>query len=162
MQQRYDLAITLPTMFRSAGTYSLALDGDALYVIRLSGAMGPQVDADAFLAHRTERDVAHEAGVHLGVAMAQPVLKMMEKKFGAQIDAGLDQIETRGFAAMAEEKGSFRFDRGDIKAVEPGKKGAIETLTLKTSARAFPFRIGATTGADLRSFLDEVRQWAGA
>lgn len=155
---RYDLAITLPTGFRSAGTYSLVLEDDALYVLRLSGAMGPQIDADAFLDNRST--VGDKLSAGLGVAMAQPVLKMMEKKYGAAMDAGLERLEAQGAQAMAEEKGSYRFSKGDLKSLDAGQKGAIETLTLKTKARSFPFRIGARTGPNLRAFLEQVRSWA--
>ncbi|MGB3544365.1 hypothetical protein [Rubrivirga sp.] len=166
---RFDLAVTLPTGFRWGGTYSLVLEDDALYVIRLSGVSGkgPQVDADAFLDHNST--AGDKISAHLGVAMAQPAIKMMEKKFGAKRDAsvgleaslGLERLEAQGARAMADEKGSYRFERGDLKSLKAGRKGNIETLTLKTKARSFPFRLGSRTGAPLKAFLEDVRSWAG-
>lgn len=156
---RYDLAITLPTGFRSAGAYSLVLEDDAFYVIRLSGALGPQVDADAFLDHTS--GVGDRISAELGVAMAQPVLKKRAAKYATDREAALDRLEAKGARAMADEKGSYQFARGDLKSLETKRKGAGEVMVLKTRGRSFAFRLGSSTGPDLRAFLEDVRAWAG-
>lgn len=164
MTARIEPVATLASGFRWAATYSLALDGDALYVVRVGPAMGPRADASgyvSFVEGPGEVDLVARAGAALGVAAAQPALRTIGASYGAKIQAGLERLAERGHAALADEKGSFRFSRSDVTAFEPGRKGRVPTLTLKTSARSFPFRVAPAGAAELEAFAGAVREWAG-
>ncbi|MEM0962444.1 MAG: hypothetical protein AAGK21_07930 [Bacteroidota bacterium] len=164
MTARIEPVATLASGFRWAATYSLLLDGDHLYVVRVGPAMGPGTDASGYIAHVEspgEIDVQARLAGALGVAAAQPALRAIGKNYGAKIEAGFVQLAERGHDAMADEKGSFRFSRSDVTAFEAGRKGQIDTLTLVTSARTFPFRVAEAGTEDFEAFAGAVRQWAG-
>lgn len=165
MIARIEPVATLASGFRWAATYSLALTEDALYVIRLGPAMGPAADASGYIANQErghgDVDLVARAGAAIGVAAAQPALKAIEANYGGKISAGLARLAERGHAAMAEEKGSFRLTASDVTAFEPGRKGRIPTLTLKTSARPFSFRVAEAGAAEFEAFATAVRRWAG-
>jgi hypothetical protein len=165
MTARIEPVATLASGFRWAATYSLALADDALYVVRLGPAMGPGADASGYVAHVENGpggvDLVARAGAALGTAAAQPALRAIGARYGAKIDAGLARLAERGHAALADEKGSFRFGPSDVTAFEPGRKGRLPTLTLKTSARPFPFRVAEAGAEEFEAFAAAVRRWAG-
>ncbi|MEM1116095.1 MAG: hypothetical protein AAF845_15790 [Bacteroidota bacterium] len=173
MTHRIEPVETFASMFRWAATYSLLLTDDALYVVRVGPAMGGTGGAEGYLTgvqaaldaehERDERqstdDTARELGAGLGVAMAAPVLQRVEASYGAQVAQGLARLAETGHEAMVSEKGSFRLGPADVTSFTAGRKGANETMDLKTSARDFQFKVLPAGADDLRAFAEAVEAW---
>ncbi|MBC14091.1 MAG: hypothetical protein CMM85_14100 [Rhodothermaceae bacterium] len=170
MTRRIEPVETYASLFRWAATYSLLLTDDVLHVVRLGPAMGGVGGAEGYLTGASRQldaearrdrlagneDLSQETGAALGVALAAPVLERVEARYGAQVAAGVRQLEARGHEALSAEKGSFRFMLSEIQSFGPGKKGALDTMDLKTSGRDFQFKVAPGGGDDLRAFADAV------
>ena len=136
MTRRIEPVETYASLFRWAATYSLLLTDDVLHVVRLGPAMGGVGGAEGYLTGASRQldaearrdrlagneDLGQETGAALGVALAAPVLERVEARYGAQVAAGVRQLEARGHEALSAEKGSIRFMLSEIQSFGPGKK----------------------------------------